>query len=33
MRLIFHDDSEPLTYEQVYKECQQGYGINEPDGV
>ena len=33
MRLIYHDESKPLTYEQVYKGCQQGYGIKEPNKV
>ena len=33
MKLIYHDDSIPKSYEQVYKDCQQGYGIQRPDKV
>jgi hypothetical protein len=33
MKLIYHDDSKPLSYEEVYKDCQRGYGIKEPDKV
>ncbi len=33
MRLIYHDESKPLSYEEVYKDCQRGYGIKEPDKV
>ncbi len=33
MRLIYHDDTKKLTYEQVYKRCQEGYGIKEPDRI
>lgn len=33
MRLIYHDDSRERTYEEVYKDCQRGYGIKEPDRV
>ncbi len=33
MRLIYHDETKPLTYEQVYKDCQRGYGIKRPDDV
>ena len=33
MKLIYHDDSRKRTYEEVYKDCQRGYGIKEPDKV
>ena len=33
MRLIYHDETKPRTYEQVYKDCQRGYGIKRPDDV
>ena len=33
MKLIYHDDSMPRTYEQVYRYCREGYGIKRPDKV
>ena len=33
MRLIYHDERKPVTYEQVYEGCQKGYGIKEPDKI
>ena len=33
MKLIYHDETIPPTYEQIYKGCQQGYGIKNPDRV
>ncbi len=33
MKLIYHDETKPLTYEQVYEGCQQAYGIKQPDKV
>ena len=33
MKLIYHDDSKPKTYEEVYEKCQKGYGIKKPNLV
>lgn len=33
MKLIYHDETIPKSYEQVYKDCQRGYGIKRPDKV
>ena len=33
MRLIYQDETKPLSYEKVYKGCQQGYGVKEPDKI
>ncbi len=33
MRVIYREETKPLTYEQVYKGCQQGYGIKRPDKI
>ncbi len=33
MRLIYHDSTESLTFEQIQKGCQQGYGIENPEKV
>lgn len=33
MRLIYHDETKPLTYEQVYEACQRGYGVKRPDRI
>ncbi len=33
MKLIYHDEREPLSYEKVYKGCQEGYGVKRPDMI
>lgn len=33
MKLIYHDETVPRTYEEVYESCQKGYGIKRPNLV
>ena len=33
MKLIYHDESEPLSYDKVYKGCQEAYGVKRPDMI
>ena len=32
-KLIYHNETEPLSYEKVYQGCQKGYGIKNPDMI
>ena len=33
MKLIYHDETVPMSYEHIYKDCQRGYGIKRPDMI
>ncbi len=33
MRLFYHDETKPLSYEQVVEGCRKGYGIKHPERV
>ncbi len=33
MKLIYHDERIPATYDEVYERCQKGYGVKRPDRV